>query len=494
MYDIPVYVRSYSVDIRARNIISRRRDNMMEKTPTPAPQPKKAKDKVAPKNLVIPPKKPKLSKAERRALQEAQRAAKGVPQKKSAKTAKNVNKPDSGKSNASKAADASRHANTEEASVSKGSSSSGGKVLGLFEHLPKYKGAELFSGRVSLNTDVTNKLKLHPAVTELGYKYANGTVRGANKRCHIMLETFKTVIRDYQTPKDGKQHQLNLDLGHEVKTIFQYWTTNCRTHSVSMGNAMTFLKSIIASLPRDMNDNENEAKELLCEQIDAYIHERIHLAGKAIAEHALRKIQNGDVLLVYVYNEAVLNILINAQKSGTQFRVILVDSRPLMEGRAMLDALVKANLDCTYILLNSLSYMMKDVTKVLLGAAALMSNGSVLSRVGTAGIALMAHACNVPVLICCETYKISPRVQLESITYNEMGDPKQLEVLQFDDHDDLYSQDNKGKTNLTLLNLLYDLTPAEFVSGIITEMGILPPSSVAVLLREMNPQDTMSYR
>ena len=37
----------------------------------------KKKDKK-PKNIVIPPKKPKLSKAERRALQEAQRSAKGL--------------------------------------------------------------------------------------------------------------------------------------------------------------------------------------------------------------------------------------------------------------------------------------------------------------------------------------------------------------------------------------------------------------------------------
>lgn len=38
---------------------------------------KKVKEKKTPSNIVIPPKKPKLSKAERRALQEAQRAAKG---------------------------------------------------------------------------------------------------------------------------------------------------------------------------------------------------------------------------------------------------------------------------------------------------------------------------------------------------------------------------------------------------------------------------------
>ena len=35
---------------------------------------------------------------------------------------------------------------------------------------------------------------------------------------------------------------------------------------------------------------------------------------------------------------------------------------------------------------------------------------------------------------------------------------------------------------------MYDLTPSDFVTGIITEVGILPPSSVAVLLREMSPE------
>jgi len=43
-------------------------------------------------------------------------------------------------------------------------------------------------------------------------------------------------------------------------------------------------------------------------------------------------------------------------------------------------------------------------------------------------------------------------------------------------------------SNMKLLNLLYDLTPSSLVSGIVTEFGIVPPSSVAVLLREMYPQ------
>ncbi|KAL0164317.1 hypothetical protein M9458_040070, partial [Cirrhinus mrigala] len=54
------------------------------------------------------------------------------------------------------------------------------------------------------------------------------------------------------------------------------------------------------------------------------------------------------------------------------------------------------------------------VSKVFLGAHALLANGYVMSRVGTSQIALVAKAYNVPVLVCCETYKFCERVQTDS--------------------------------------------------------------------------------
>lgn len=62
-----------------------------------------------------------------------------------------------------------------------------------------------------------------------------------------------------------------------------------------------------------------------------------------------------------------------------------------------------------------------QATKVLLGAHALLANGCVMSRVGSSLIALTAKSCNVPVLVCCETYKFSERVQTDSFVSNELG-------------------------------------------------------------------------
>eukprot|EP00558_Chaetoceros_sp_UNC1202_P008029 CAMPEP_0197251136 /NCGR_PEP_ID=MMETSP1429-20130617/55916_1 /TAXON_ID=49237 /ORGANISM="Chaetoceros sp., Strain UNC1202" /LENGTH=261 /DNA_ID=CAMNT_0042713137 /DNA_START=19 /DNA_END=804 /DNA_ORIENTATION=+ len=258
-----------------------------------------------------------------------------------------------------------------------------------------------------------------------------------------------------------------------------------------MGNAFSFLKLAVANLDRDMESNPDEVKSILIESIDAYIQERIQFADVAICKHASSKIIDGDVILTYARSELMEGILLGASQTK-KFRVILVDSRPLLEAKKMLDTLTKAGIECTYILLNSLSYVMKEVTKVFLGASALMRDGSILSRVGTASVALMAKSYNVPVLVCCETYKISNRVQLESITGNELGNPDELMENPNNPADSEALKGWKDADNLRLLNLLYDLTPSEFVSGIVTEMGILPPTSVAVLLREMNPQESGS--
>jgi translation initiation factor eIF-2B subunit delta len=83
--------------------------------------------------------------------------------------------------------------------------------------------------------------------------------------------------------------------------------------------------------------------------------------------------------------------------------------------------LVKASIPCTYVLLNAVSNVMNGVTKVFVGAYAMMANGNLISRAGTALVAMTAKNYNKPFLVCCETYKFTDRVQLESFSFNELG-------------------------------------------------------------------------
>ena len=123
----------------------------------------------------------------------------------------------------------------------------------------------------------------------------------------------------------------------------------------------------------------------------------------------------------------------------------------------------------------------------MLGAAAVMSNGAVLSRAGTAAVAMSASLAHVPVIICSETYKFHERVQLDSITNNELADPAALlrhDGIPLEIKDAVLRSDNHSPSSLSMLNIVYDTTPADYISVVITEVGALPPTSVPVVLRE----------
>ncbi|XP_077590475.1 translation initiation factor eIF2B subunit delta [Stigmatopora nigra] len=344
-----------------------------------------------------------------------------------------------------------------------------GYKVSLFSHLHQYSRKAPLTQQVSIPSSV-----IHPAIVRLGLQYSQGIVAGSNARSVALLHAFKQVIRDYSTPPN---EELARDLVNKLKPYISF-LIQCRPLSASMGNAIKYIKKEISNIPSHCKEDEAKSKLLRC--IDGYIDEKIVLAGKAVAEIAFEKISDGDVILVYGCSSLVNNILCEAFAKGREFRVIVVDSRPRLEGRETLRRLVRRGIRCTYVLITVVSYILPEVSKVLLGAHALLANGYMMSRVGTSQVALAAKAFNVPVLVCCETYKFCERVQTDSFVSNELDDPDDLIVTR------------KGKTQLAswqevrslgLLNLVYDVTPPDFVDAVITELGMIPCTSVPVVLR-----------
>jgi translation initiation factor eIF-2B subunit delta len=220
------------------------------------------------------------------------------------------------------------------------------------------------------------------------------------------------------------------------------------------------------------------------DKIETYAQEQIETAAISISLKLREKISNGDVILTFGCSSLIRRSLVEAWKeSELKFRVIVVDSRPDFEGQQMLESLTMQGINCTYVLINSLSFVMPEVTKVILGAHALLANGTVMSRVGTAQVCLIANAFNVPVMVCCETHKFSERVQTDSFVYNEIGDPNALVVSKNTGKSSEYLKDWESNNHLTPLNLKYDVTPAELITAVVTEVAILPSTSVQVILR-----------
>ncbi|XP_056669175.1 translation initiation factor eIF-2B subunit delta isoform X3 [Monodelphis domestica] len=315
---------------------------------------------------------------------------------------------------------------------------------------------------------------IHPAVVRLGLQYSQGLISGSNARCISLLRAFQQVIQDYTTPPN---EELSRDLVNKLKRCISF-LTQCRPLSASMCNAIKFLTKEITAV--SSTQREEETKSELRAAMDRYVQEKIVLAAQAIYRSAYEKISNGDVILVYGCSSLVSFILREAWANGRRFRVVVVDSRPRLEGRRTLHCLVRAGVPASYLMIPAASYVLPEVSKVLLGAHALLANGSVMSRVGTAQLALVARAYNVPVLVCCETYKFCERVQTDAFVSNELDDPDDLLC----ERGDRIVLDNWQKhESLRLLNLVYDVTPPELVDLVITELGMIPCSSVPVVLR-----------
>ena len=551
--------------------------------------------------------KPKLTKAERRALQEQQRAAKaaaggkgaggaaaggGKPPKPSPsggegkanpKGAGNSNSANSANSisssNANNNANSNSTSNSNSNSTTSSDNNSDNKEnqKSLFSHLAApveidptsltlslagTGGESLFNSPFSTSTSTSTSTSsstsrsstssssaLHPSIIELGYAYASGKTKGSTRRCREMLLAFMQVVQDFE-PSEGtsdtsgssamggkgqgsngsngrgggsgggggqnqnqnqnqnqKTHKTGRgrmkggvykELSTSLKNAFSY-LTSLRPHSISMGNAFKSLKKSVNTIPVDLPfDGQGGGRERILEEIDRFINERITLPQGVIADIAITKINRGDVVLTYGDSEVIRKVLkagyerdLQRNKNGeVGFRVVVVDSRPLMEGKSMVKylSLECPEMEVAYVLLSGLSYVMRDVKKVFVPSSSLLRNGSSLSRSGTAAIALVASSMNVPVLVCCETFKLSNRVMLDGCGWNERGGEEAVRETPHKSPEDPLNG-WRSHPNLNLLSLKYDVCPSEYISATITEYGILPPSSVAVLLREINADD-----
>ncbi|KAJ3414205.1 Eukaryotic translation initiation factor 2B, subunit 4 delta, 67kDa [Chytridiales sp. JEL 0842] len=447
-----------------------------------------------------------MTKAERRAVQEAQRAAKAALKATGTQGGKGGNKQHQPGNKASEST-----SNTSLNSISsppsnprnlppkpfddpKKKSKAGKsaaqtlaqKPVPLLSHLRQIE-------KVNMEELQGHHGSVHPAVINLAIQFSEFIITGGSARCLAMLDAFKKVISDYVTPPGNSlQRHLTSHIGKQIDYL-----TSARCLADSMKTAIRHLKSEISNISIDKADED--AKDYLKNWIDEFIREKITVAASAIVENAMGKIRNGDVILTYGHSSVVEKLLLEAHERDIKFRVIVCDTRPKFEGKVTLRNLAQAGIQCTYILTNSLGVVMSEVTKLVIGASALLSNGAVMSRAGTAVVAMMAHDANIPVILLCELYKFSEVVRLDSFVWNEIGDPDELVKLTCQpptsnlpsilapptsspESRSPILKDWRDISDLKLLNLHYDITPAAFITLVICENGCMPSTSVLSVL------------
>jgi translation initiation factor eIF-2B subunit delta len=358
-------------------------------------------------------------------------------------------------------------------------------------------------------------LTIHPATLKLGALYKHGTVRDDDDRIVALIQAFINVIDDYTLPQNNKAI-LRDDLDKHIKAQVNY-LVSCRQHCMGMGNLIKQLRFSISNIRADRSEVESKAG--LRRMLENFLEERILFARQSIINHVTAMIKENDVILTFGSSPLIRQILLAAAKQKKSFRLVVVDTRPLRDGLTTLTACSSsANIQCVYTPLSGAPTIMRDVTRVLLGASALLSNGCMLAPAGSAMVAAIAKAHRIPVIVAAESYKCCEKVQLDAIVYNELGSTKEIAHLQPATEEDVKAlTPEAGNANTAVsatvgapiptaqahcsyrgmvdrmdtqlpfqvVNLRYDLTPITNISVVATENGLIPPTSVPVLIREL---------
>jgi translation initiation factor 2B subunit (eIF-2B alpha/beta/delta family) len=188
-----------------------------------------------------------------------------------------------------------------------------------------------------------------------------------------------------------------------------------------------------------------------------------HAAG-AIAAYA-RSIL-GPTIYTHSRSGTVEQVLLQlaAHGDGTELieRIIVDESRPGGEGVAAARAFAAAGVPVTLVAEGACGLFLAEASAVVLGADSVRADGAVVNKVGSFPLAVTAHALGVPVYVLCETLKIA------APTF-----PLALEQMA---PDELLPEPVPG---ITVRNVYFDRMPTEYVSGVVTEEGILGVAAIA---------------
>jgi translation initiation factor eIF-2B subunit delta len=148
-------------------------------------------------------------------------------------------------------------------------------------------------------------------------------------------------------------------------------------------------------------------------------------ATDATVRCAINRIGSSNSLLTHSISSTVTRVLTRLPSSG--FNAIVTEARPGLEGWNLAASLARQGISVTYITDAQAGIFVEQADMVLIGADAILADGSVVNKAGTRLIALAAREAGVPCFVCAESFKCTAQeideVILEEKSGSELGPP-----------------------------------------------------------------------
>ena len=229
-------------------------------------------------------------------------------------------------------------------------------------------------------------------------------------------------------------------------------------------------------------DKPNAIASILLEEAHNILREDI-MINRAMGSFGAEVLQNNSSVLTHCNAGALataghgtaLGVIRSAVESGKSISVIADETRPFLQG-ARLTAweMVQEKIPVTLISDNMSGHLMKtgQIDAVVVGTDRVAGNGDVANKIGTYMVAVLAKRHNIPFYVACPLSTID-----RSITNGDEIPIEERPVSEVTGYRD-YQWASEG---VSVRNPAFDVTPADLVTGLITEKGvILSPNAIKI--------------
>lgn len=280
-------------------------------------------------------------------------------------------------------------------------------------------------------------------------------IRGAGRIARAAVSALKIISDTYL----GKNENEFINYIKDAAKLL----INTRPTAVSLPNAVRYVLIHVINAYNEGADI-NKLKNELNTAVKKFILNSKN-AIKKIGLYGAKLIDEDDVILTHCNSAAALSIIVNARKMGKNIHVYATETRPKFQGRITIKILNKYKIKTTLIVDSAVRYFMRNIDKVVVGADAILMDGNLINKIGTSTIALVANEYSVPFYVAAETYKFAPKTIFGDIVTIEERSSEEV----------LPSNILNNLKYVEVKNPAFDITPAKYISLVISEIGIYSP-------------------
>ncbi len=170
-----------------------------------------------------------------------------------------------------------------------------------------------------------------------------------------------------------------------------------------------------------------------------------------------------------------LAVIFELHRRGHNPRVFADETRPLLQGsRLTMWELMERGVDATLICDSMAAQVMREgrIAAAIVGADRIAANGDAANKIGTYGVAVLARAHNIPF------YVAAPTTTFDLLL--EAGEAIPIEQRAVAEIVAAFGKPT-APADARVYNPAFDVTPAELITAIITERGVIAPVTAAAI-------------